>query len=325
MKIINKDDKQIEDEVWQYTEYAFLRMGFSPIYYGAITMLALDHFFILVEPEARVANLLVELGLEESFSREHPGQGTSNRCFSFPNSKLELLWLRDEEEANNGPAKDLQFPQRSTNKDASPFGLIFKRAATVIDNKKESSELAMPFNGWRYQPDYFPAPMSFHVGNNSENLIEPLCIYVPFMEPVERAVDLVIEKGKFKSISHVHIRVPADSLSPEMLIASHDGGFIYMLPYQAGESHRVSQGFNGSLSHVDGVNQYGVDFVMVKGASILAVRAGKVVKVVESSNVGGPTVAFVDQANYVVIEQGDGTRANYAHLQQNGALLRKRM
>jgi hypothetical protein len=206
--------------------------------------LTLDHFFILVEPEAKVANLLLELGLEESFSRDHPGQGTSNRCFSFSNSKLELLWLRDEEEANNGPAKNLQFPQRSTNKDASPFGLIFKRAATLIDNekdsnKKESGDLAMPFNGWRYQPDYFPAPMAFHVGDNSENLIEPLCIYVPFMEPVEKAVDLVIEKGKFKSISHVHIHVPAESLSPELLIASQSEG----LSVECGAKHLMELTF----------------------------------------------------------------------------------
>jgi hypothetical protein len=216
-------------------------------------MLALDHFFILVEPEAKVANLLVELGLEESFSRNHPGQGTSNRCFSFSNNKLELLWLRDEEEANNGPAKDLQFPQRSTNTEASPFGLILKRAATVIDNKKESSEkesseLAMPFNGWCYQPDYFPAPMAFHVGSNSENLTEPLCIYVPFMEPEEKAVDLVIEKEKFKSISHVHIHVPADSLSkeplsPELLIASQSEG----LSVECGTEHLMEVTFDQKI------------------------------------------------------------------------------
>jgi hypothetical protein len=218
-------------------------------------MLALDHFFILVEPEAKVASLLIELGLEESFSRDHPGQGTSNRCFSFSNNKLELLWLRDEEEANNGPAKGLQFPQRSTNKEASPFGLILKRAATIIDNKKESSEkesvekesgeLVMPFNGWCYQPDYFSAPMAFHVGSNSENLIEPLCIYVPFMEPAEKAVDLVIEKGKFKSISHVHIHVPADSLSkeplsPELLIASQSEG----LSVECGAEHLMEVTFD---------------------------------------------------------------------------------
>ena len=152
--------------------------------------LELDHFFILVEPQARVANLLVDLGLEESFSRLHKGQGTSNRCFSFSNSKLELLWLRDEEEANNGPAHNMRFPQRAGNPDASPFGLIF--------NRKETSNLEMPFDGWSYQPDYFPAPMAFHVGNNSENLTEPLCIYIPFMEPADRE----IEQGKFKSISN---------------------------------------------------------------------------------------------------------------------------
>jgi hypothetical protein len=217
-------------------------------------MLVLDHFFILVEPEAKVASLLIELGLEESFSRDHPGQGTSNRCFSFSNNKLELLWLRDEEEANNGPAKDLQFPQRSTNKEASPFGLILKRAATVIDNKKDSSEkesveLAMPFNGWCYQPDYFPAPKAFHVGKNSENLIEPLCIYVPFMEPVEKVIDLASEKGTFNFISHVHIHVPVNSLSqkslsPELLIASQSKE----LSVECGAEHLMEVTFDHKAS-----------------------------------------------------------------------------
>lgn len=198
--------------------------------------LALDHFFILVEPEAKVASLLVELGLEESFSRDHPGQGTSNRCFSFSNSKLELLWLRDEEEANNGPADGLKFPQRSTNKQASPFGLIFNRTVST----KKTSDLEMPFNGWSYQPDYFPAPMAFHVGSNSENIKEPLCIYIPFMDPLEKQVDLVSEKGKFKSISNVHIHVPVESLSPELLIASQADG----LTVECGDEHLMEVTFD---------------------------------------------------------------------------------
>ena len=194
--------------------------------------LELDHFFILVEPEAKVASLLVELGLEESFSRDHPGQGTSNRCFSFSNSKLELLWLRDEEEANNGPADGLKFPQRSTNKQASPFGLIFNRTVST----KKTSDLEVPFNGWSYQPDYFPAPMAFHVGSNSENIKEPLCIYVPFMEPVER----VIEKGRFKSISHVHVIVLEASLSEELLAASQSDG----LSVECGAEHLMEISFD---------------------------------------------------------------------------------
>ncbi|MBL4796081.1 MAG: hypothetical protein JKY50_01565 [Oleispira sp.] len=206
--------------------------------------LALDHFFIIVEPEAKVASLLVELGLEESFSRDHLGQGTSNRCFSFSNSKLELLWLRDEEEANTGPAKGLRFPERSANAlgadSASPFGLIFNRKASTSESTKESSDLKMPFNGWSYQPDYFPAPMAFHVGSNSENLIEPLCIYIPFMDPLEKQVDLVSEKGKFKSISNVHIHVPVESLSPELLIASQSDG----LTIECGDEHLMEVTFD---------------------------------------------------------------------------------
>lgn len=192
--------------------------------------LELDHFFILVEPEAKVANLLVELGLEESYSRLHAGQGTSNRCFKFSNSMMELLWLRDEDEANNGPAADLRFPQRSSSQEASPFGLIF--------NRQEDSTLDMPFNGWSYQPDYFPVPNAFHVGSNSEELTEPLCIYVPFMEPVERE----IIQGRFKSINHVHLHVPATSLSQELLLVSRADG----ITLECGEEHLLEVFFDGS-------------------------------------------------------------------------------
>jgi murein DD-endopeptidase MepM/ murein hydrolase activator NlpD len=103
--------------------------------------------------------------------------------------------------------------------------------------------------------------------------------------------------------------------------ANHDGGFIYMLPYEAGESYQVSQGYNGAFSHNDGQNQYAIDFVMDEGTPILATRAGKVIMTKESSNEGGPDISFADQANYVVIEHSDGTHASYYHLQQNGALV----
>jgi len=196
--------------------------------------LELDHFFILVEPEAEVASLLVELGLEESYSRLHTGQGTSNRCFKFSNSMMELLWLRDENEAEKGPAAGLKFPQRSSNQEASPFGLIFNRTA----NTEEGYDLEMPFNGWSYQPDYFPAPNAFHIGNNSENLMEPLCIYVPFMEPVKR--ELV--QGRFKSIKHVHLHVPVKSLSQELLLASQAEG----VSVEYGDEHLLEVTFDGN-------------------------------------------------------------------------------
>ena len=170
--------------------------------------LELDHVFILVEPGAEVADLLVSLGMEESFSREHEGQGTSNRRFEFSNGMLEFLWVRDANEAINGPGRDLAFPQRSENSEASPFGVILHR--------KDNLNLGMPFNGWRYQPDYFKPPMSFHIGMNSNNLLEPLCIYVPFMEPYARK----IKAGTFKSISHVKVYTTSEKLSDVLSVAN---------------------------------------------------------------------------------------------------------
>ena len=158
--------------------------------------LELDHFFILTEPGAAVADALLSMGLEESFSRDHAGQGTSNRRFVLSNCMIEFLWVRDAQEAQEGPGRDLSFSQRVQNPDASPFGVILNRA--------DNADLTLPFAGWSYQPDYFKPPMAFHVGSNAKNISEPLCFYVPFMQPSERQK----KKSPFKSLSHVCIHNP---------------------------------------------------------------------------------------------------------------------
>ena len=91
----------------------------------------LDHFFILVEHPEKAAQLLESQGLKRSFCREHPGQGTSNICFEFSNSKLELLWLSDTNEACNGAASELHFCERASSDDASPFGLILNKTDSM--------------------------------------------------------------------------------------------------------------------------------------------------------------------------------------------------
>lgn len=190
--------------------------------------LELDHFFILTKPGAEIGDLIVSLGVEESFRRDHKGQGTSNRRFPVSNSMLELLWVRDAEEARNGPAKDLLFPERMEDEGASPFGLIFRR--------KDNLDNSQPFDGWKYQPDYFDPPMAFHVGENSDQLNEPLCIYVPFVAPVERKV----EKGAFRSISKVKVSVPSESMSDTLSKVVDSDGLEVVL----GEEHLMELTFN---------------------------------------------------------------------------------
>ena len=171
--------------------------------------LQLDHFFILVEPEAKVADLLVSLGMQEGTRNKHNGQGTSNRRFYFSNGMLEFLWVHDAEEAIKGPGRELLFPDRAKDPAASPFGVILHR--------RDNSSLEIPFEGWKYQPVYFDPPWAFHVGTNSSNLLEPLCFYVPFVEP--ELSTCKTEEGTFKSISKVHIYTPSEPISDVLGVA----------------------------------------------------------------------------------------------------------
>lgn len=165
--------------------------------------LELHHFFILVKPGAEVAELLSSIGMREGARNKHEGQGTSNRRFNFSNGTLELLWVHDEEEALSGPGRDMFLAERANDKTASPFGIIF--------NRKDNKSVEMPFEGWKYEPVYFQPPWAFHIGANSSNLIEPLCVYMPFVEPgMSSGSD---ENTDIVSISKVEVYTPAKPMS----------------------------------------------------------------------------------------------------------------
>ncbi len=102
--------------------------------------------------------------------------------------------------------------------------------------------------------------------------------------------------------------------------ATHDPNTVYLLPFEAGRSFRVSQGFNGKLTHFD-QDQYAVDFAMREGTPVCAARAGVVVDLEESYKTGGPSKKYKDRVNFVSIAHADGTVGEYCHLQQNGALV----
>jgi hypothetical protein len=172
--------------------------------------LELDHLFILLEPKAEGANRLLEQGFQEGPCNTHPGQGTANRRVYFANGMVEFLWVRDADEARSGPGRDLCFPERAADPDASPFGMIFVPGTDPVIPK-------MPFPGWHYQPDYFPPPKGFHVGANSENLMEPLCFYFPFHVP---GVPRPQPQRNPQTISEVVISTPSTDTQGVLALAS---------------------------------------------------------------------------------------------------------
>ena len=152
---------------------------------------------MLTEPGAPVAERLAHLGLGEGAPNTHPGQGTANRRFFFSNMALELLYVSDMDEAENGPGQRLRLSERASMHSASPFGFVMR---SDIDSNDP------PFAGWRYQPLYFDRGVSFLVADNSDNLEEPLCIVLPD-DPPSGAAQLR-SSAPFTEITEVRLHVP---------------------------------------------------------------------------------------------------------------------
>ncbi len=91
-----------------------------------------------------------------------------------------------------------------------------------------------------------------------------------------------------------------------------DDHYIYRLPYEG--TYTVSSGFKDARP---GGEHMAVDWGMVTGTPILAARGGIVTAIKEDSNTNGA----IEDGNYIEIEHADGTFANYAHLELNGALV----
>ena len=98
--------------------------------------------------------------------------------------------------------------------------------------------------------------------------------------------------------------------------------FDYLLPLQQ-RNFRIDQGFGGSFSHNDAQNRYAVDFAADTGTPVLAARDGVVMQVENDfAKAGLNRERYGGRANFIRILHDDGTMALYAHLREEGALVR---
>ena len=90
----------------------------------------------------------------------------------------------------------------------------------------------------------------------------------------------------------------------------------YKLPWKAGISRFVSQGNRSFTSHRS-LHFYAWDFVMPLGAEIVAARDGQVIEVEQGfSGIGL-------NANVICVQHADKEISCYAHIQKDGALVKK--
>ncbi len=101
------------------------------------------------------------------------------------------------------------------------------------------------------------------------------------------------------------------------LDAQHDDAHIYQLPYAAGVTYPVSQGFHGNYSHTGG-DCFSIDFKMPEGSPVHAARDGVVVGTKSDSDLGGSSKKYEWDANYILVKHSDGTLGHYVHLQKDG-------
>jgi hypothetical protein len=163
----------------------------------------LDHVFIFCSAGAPEGATLARLGLVEGIPNTHPGQGTACRRFFFRNAYLELLWVRDVEEAQNPLSAPTRLFERWSGRQngASPFGVVLRPDGAEAG--------APPFLSWQYRPRFLPSnvPLEVAVGTR---LSEPELFYLGLpRHPGDMGDQPVEHIAPLREITSVRISVPA--------------------------------------------------------------------------------------------------------------------
>lgn len=95
--------------------------------------------------------------------------------------------------------------------------------------------------------------------------------------------------------------------------------YIYNLPFKQGKKFKVSQGYNGTITHQ---KKNALDFLMPIGTEIYAVREGVVIKVVDHNTKTCVTKGCLEYNNFILIYHSDGTFSDYAHINTNSATVK---
>lgn len=136
--------------------------------------LELDHIFIWVKPNAPEAAILEEIGIKRTpNTSEHRGQGTASNFFFFENAYLELIWISDENVAQQSRERtgiDWRSRANWQQTGASPFGIGLHRTSPTLDLS------LFPIEHWAewMQPDTL-----IHFAESAPNIQEPLYFIVP--------------------------------------------------------------------------------------------------------------------------------------------------
>jgi murein DD-endopeptidase MepM/ murein hydrolase activator NlpD len=165
-----------------------------------------------------------------------------------------------------------------------------------------------------------PLQVQLSSGNRASNMQALPSLPITFLlNPNQRllAVRLQADQSQQPMISDlVSIGIPGDPRAfPEDL--------SYAMPVDENSRWELGQGFEGEYSHQDEQNRYAIDFIVPIGTPVLAARDGVVMDVASGFSQGGTDVKrFAQRANFIRVLHDDGSMGLYAHLQENGVLVK---
>ena len=192
------------------------------------------------------------------------------------------------------------------------FGFLFASDESVTVKAKKVGEYVI-VNADNKNPFSVTIIYNASLENLKSNQKLPV-VFVMHAHSSQEILHLYVDKNPFKLKANYKWTIGSKD-------AQHNSNYLYRLPYKLGTKQSITQGFNGLFSHY-GTSQYAVDFNMKEGSEVYAARDGKVVDIKYDSNVSGPTREFEKNANFIIMEHSDVTLATYAHLEQNGVIVK---
>ena len=93
----------------------------------------------------------------------------------------------------------------------------------------------------------------------------------------------------------------------------------YSLPVPKNELERIDR--TSSPAHF-GRLRNAIDFIVAENTSVLAAANGVVTFVKDDSNIGGPSIEYWHNSNFIVIQHPNGEYSRYDHLAHKSAVVR---
>lgn len=243
---------------------------------------------------------------------EHSIKSLDSLCAEQMLEKKSIQFMIEQEQAYEEHLKILKRSEVKKIKRTAKIGS--KNSVIVVADRNSKGE--MVFEAENLNPFLVTLSLDLDKMNNLK-ANRSLPVYVELaghvkkeiliLTPVSRSLEMTFES------SYGWVKGSA--------FAKHDDTYVYRLPFASGTSVRVSQGYNGGLSHT-GLSAYAIDFSVATGTPVYAAREGEVVGMDVGNDLGGPHPEFRPYMNYVNIRHADGTLGNYYHLKRGGTAVK---